>query len=180
MKKEARAPTMKSRIAILCFALALLILAAAVASASVLLRYGTEVVTKITADETDDKNVELSISYLFPTGGYTVREVPADEGEYVGDGMIDYDGALGAYRIMIEFGDIEPHRSLTKSLSEDKIFDLTSGSLSLKGKLAYPSDHGFVLYIGSDTPIYTDSVEKSDLSGLWGTVHLLITANDAK
>lgn len=176
MKKGNR----KSRIVILCFALGLLILAAAVASASVLLRYGTDVVTKISADETDDGNVELAISYLFPTGVYTVREVPSDEGEYVGDGMINYDGALGNYRIMIEFSDIDPHNSLTKALSEDKSFDLTSGSLLLKGKLAYPSDHGFVLYIGSDTPISTDSVEKGDLSGLWGTLRLLITANDAK
>lgn len=160
----------KKRIVLCCIVVAVVLLAVC---AFDLLRYNTGVVTTITVVEKNDK-LELQMTYLLPMGGYSAREVPQDEGEHTGNGMIDYDGSLGQYRVMIEFGDIAPHNIFVRYMFKDGICELKNANASLKMQIARPSDHGFVLYIGSDTPIYLEEANGSKLDGLFGMIKIPI------
>lgn len=83
------------------------------------LHTGLGVTTHISVRKAGSDRMEFCIRYLLPTGGYSVREVPTDEGEYVGDGMVAYDGTLGKYRILISFGDVEPSTALNIRFAAD-------------------------------------------------------------
>jgi len=136
---------------------------------------GGGVVTRISAKSKGNDEILLKLTYAFPTGGYSVRTVPEDEGEYIGDGMIDYDGSLGKYRIMVKFGDAEPSmRHSLRLLNETTLLHVP---VKLKASVAHPSDHGFVLYIGSDTPISVEAVERGELNSIGGTVQIPIYLN---
>ena len=111
-------------------------------------------------------------------GGYSVREVAEEEGEYCGDGIKDYNGSIGKYRIIIEFGDVEPHKSFAKRENKDGIFEIKNSVGSLKAKIVHPSDHGFVLYVGSDDPICVESSKVNNLNGLYGTINIPIGVSD--
>jgi hypothetical protein len=137
-------------------------------------RYNTGVVRNISVKTKGTDEVELKMTYFLSMGGYSVREVPLDEGEYISDGMIDYNGGLGKYRIMVEFGDMSPHTSFIKRMSEDGIFEINHATVSFKAKIACPSDHGFVLYIGSDTPISVENISDNELNSFRGTIRIPI------
>jgi hypothetical protein len=135
------------------------------------LKYNQGVVTRISLNQKNEDTMALRITYLFPSGAYSIRTVPEDEGEYIGDGMIDYDGAIGKYRIMVEFGDLDLADSFAKKKDENGIFMLADG---VWAKTAAPSDHGFVLYIGSDKPLCVEPVENGPLNALAGTIKISI------
>ena len=83
----------------------LVLMVAIVVSISIVpyaLKYNQGVVTKISLNQKNEDTMVLRITYLLPSGAYSIRTVPEDEGEYVGDGMIDYDGAIGKYRTYIK------------------------------------------------------------------------------
>ena len=86
--------------------------------------------------------------------------------------MIDYNGAIGKYRIMVNFGDVELAESFAKKKDENGIFMLADG---VWAKTAWPSDHGFVLYIGSDSPISVKPVEHGTLNAFGGTIKVSIS-----
>ena len=116
---------------------------------------GDATITKISAKSGGDDTILLKFKYSSATGGYSARNVPIDEGEYIGDGMRKYDGSLGKYRIIVEFGDI--HLSFAcRSKLMLKGNTIKVKGVTLKIKLACPSDHGVVIYFGSDTPISVD------------------------
>lgn len=144
-----------------------------------ILQYSTGVITNITAKAGNGDSLELRMDYFFSLGGYSVRTVADDEGEYCGDGMKDYDGSLGKYRVIVEFGDVEPHESFTNRENIDGVFEIHNPAMPLKGKIAHPSDHGFVLYIGSDKPIFVENSSGNDLEGLWGAVKIPILVGDS-
>ena len=155
----------------------LVLIVAIVISASVIYsvaKYNLGVVTRISLSQKSETML-LRIKYLFPSGAYSIRAVPEDEGEYVGDGMIDYDGSLGKYRIMVNFGEVELAESLAESfvkkMDENGVFLLADG---VHAKTACPSDHGFVLYIGSDKPISVEPVEHGTMNALGGTIKISI------
>ena len=153
----------------------LILLVTIVASVSVIFyaaKYNLGVVTRISLSPKSEDAMLLRIKYLFPTGAYSIRTVPEDEGEYIGDGMIDYDGSLGKYRIMVEFGDVELAESFVKKMDENGVFLLADG---IRAKTAWPSDHGFVLYIGSDKPISVEPVEHGTLNAFGGTIKVSIS-----
>ena len=135
------------------------------------LKYNQGVVTRISLNQKNEDTMVLRITYLLPLGAYSIRTVPEDEGEYAGDGMIDYDGAIGKYRIMVEFGDLDLADSFAKKKDENGIFMLADG---VWAKTACPSDHGFVLYIGSDKPISVEPVEHGTMNALGGTIKISI------
>ena len=164
----------KILLAFSCIAVAVIILVTSITVAFGIFKYNTGAVTNISTRLKNSGELELSITYFLPSGGYSVRDVPENEGEFIGDGMIDYNGDLGKYRIMIEFGDVEPHDALAKRMSRDGIFELNSLTVQLKAKLAHPSDHGFVLYIGSDTPIHVENMTVGKLEPICGTVRIPI------
>ena len=136
------------------------------------LKYNQGVVTKISLNQKNEDTMVLRITYLLPSGAYSIRTVPEDEAEYVGDGMIDYDGSLGKYRIMVNFGEVELAESFVKKMDENGVFLLADG---IRAKTAWPSDHGFVLYIGSDKPISVEPVEHGTLNAFGGTIKVSIS-----
>ena len=139
-------------------------------------RGGGGVVTGLSFRATGDDGILMKITYCFPTGRYSVRTVPEDEGEFIGDGMIDYDGSLGKYRIMVDFGDVEPSTLLAWRLLINET--VHRSSVRLKVSVAHPSDHGFVLYICSDVPIWVEETGWSDLNPLCGTLRIPIKLNE--
>lgn len=157
-----------------------IILVVAIAIAAVCLvscssNYELGVVTQISIKQKNADTMELRIKYRFASGGYSVRVVPEDEGEYCGDGMRNYDGALGKYRIMIDFGDVELSDSFAKKMDENRVIKITE---DVRARVASPSDHGFVLYIGSDEPISIEPVENGKLNSFGGTIRIPITVGD--
>ena len=155
----------------------LVLMVAIIASISIVpyaLKYNQGVVTRISLNQKNEDTMVLRITYLLPSGAYSIRTVHEDEGEYVGDGMIDYDGSLGKYRIMIEFGDVELAESFAKKMDENGIFLLADG---IRAKTARPSDSGFVLYIGSDKPINVEHVENGTLNAPGGTIKVSISVD---
>ena len=153
----------------------LVLMVAIIASISIVpyaLKYNQGVVTRISLNQKNEDTMVLRITYLLPSGAYSIRTALEDEGEYIGDGMIDYDGAIGKYRIMVEFGDLELADSFAKKKDENGIFVLADG---VHAKTACPSDHGFVLYIGSDKPISVEPVENGTLNALGGTIKISIS-----
>lgn len=156
----------------------LVLMVAIIASISIVpyaLKYNQGVVTRISLNQKNEDTMVLRITYLLPSGAYSIRTVPEDEGEYVGDGMIDYDGSLGKYRIMVNFGDVELAESFVKKMDENGVFLLADG---VHAKTACPSDHGFVLYIGSDKPISVEPVEHGTMNALGGTIKIAISVGD--
>ena len=143
-----------------------------------ILQYNTGVVTKITAKAQGSNELNLEITYFLPMGKYSVRGIAEDEGEFCGDGIKDYDGSLGKHRIIIEFGDVEPHESFAKRVNEDGIFEIKNSGSLLKAKIAHPSDHGFVLYVGSDEQIHVESSSGNKLNDICGVIKIPIIIGD--
>ena len=131
-------------------------------------------VKSISAKSVSSNVVELNIKYSYPTGCYSVRLVPEDEGEYCGDGMTDYDGALGKFRIMIEFGDTEPSKEFMYKYPVGEVVELENSPIKIRLKRVHPQDHGFVIYLGSDSPIYVDNSDNGKLDTFGGTVKIPI------
>ena len=136
------------------------------------------VVTGISVKMAGTDTAELRVKYQFPCGGYRVRVVPEDEGEYIGDGMIDYDGSLGKYRIMVEFGDMALSTNLALKFAIGETVSIKNRPVKLRARIACPSDHGFVLYIGSDTPLSVSSTDDVSLNQPGGTLKIPVTLGD--
>ena len=105
----------------------LVLMVAIIASISIVpyaLKYNQGVVTRISLNQKNEDTMVLRITYLLPSGAYSIRTVPEDEGEYVGDGMMDYDGSLGKYRIMVDFGEVELAESFVKKWTKTVVFCL--------------------------------------------------------
>lgn len=136
------------------------------------LRSAGGVVTRISARRGSENEIVLRLPYVLATGGYSVRNVAEDEGEYFADGMGNYDGSLGKYRIMIQFGDADLSTVMSLCMLVDDT--LKTMPIKLKTKVVSPEDHGFVLYVGSDTPIRTDEVGGETLSAIGGTIKISI------
>ena len=140
-------------------------------------------VTDISVKKKNAHELELGLTYAFPTGGYSVSNLNDDDGEYSGDGKREYDGSLGKYRIMVRFGDVRPSKKLDgKLLGVDYMvrgyFELKNANITLRGRIRYPSaDHGFVLYLGSDTPI-SITEESGELNKAGGTLKIPVTLGD--
>lgn len=133
--------------------------------------YNLGVVTKISARSKGNDEILLKLNYLLPSGGYSVCNVDENDGEYIGDGEIEYDGSMGKYRIMVKFGDVGmSYKTLTEFLNDDSLKNLP---VELKAKKASPSDHGFVLYIGSDSPISVEPTH-GKMNSLKGAIRISI------
>lgn len=132
-------------------------------------------VRSISITQQDSQRLILNIDY-WGLQGYRVETVAQNTGEYCGDGMIDYDGALGLYRIMIKFYDTDPGTTLAQRYPAGEACELKNVPPELTGKFrikrVHPSDHGFVLYLGSDIPFETQAQTESNLGFLPGTVHV--------
>lgn len=132
------------------------------------------------ASKWDDETVMLIFNYTMLSGSYSVKTVPRSAGEYTGDGEIPYDGALGEYRVMIEFSDTGYTDDFAKKFPVGQMCRLRNVSDSFLGevkvKVVHPSDHGFVIYVGSDVPFAVEEkiVQVDDVKGLMGRIMIAI------
>lgn len=163
--------------ALICIVVVVAILGAAACFVSYISNYSLGVVTQISVKQKSIDTLELRIKYLLPSGGYSVRAVSEDEGEYCGDGTVDYDGALGKYRIMVNFGDVALSDLFAGKADEDGVIKLTE---DIRARVAMPSDHGFVLYIGADHPLDVENSEHGELNSPGGTVNIPICVENTK
>ena len=128
---------------------------------------------KVSAAGTD--TINLNLGYSIPTGGYGVRYVPESEGEYSGDGMTDYDGALGKYRIFIAFGDTDISAKLKEKYHPGEVIELENAPVKMRMKIVHPQTHGCGIYVGFDVPISVSEVNAGELYWLGGWVTIPIT-----
>ena len=153
----------------------LAIITATVAVLAIGAKYNLGVVTGVSISQKNDDTMNLRISYLLASGGYSVRTVSKDEGEYIGDGMVDYDGSIGKHRIIIEFGDLALAERILEKADENGVIELADG---VWAKRAVPADHGFVLYIGSDRPISVEPIEQGKLNAIGGTIKIAVSVGE--
>lgn len=71
--------------------------------------------------------------------------------------MGEYNGALGPYRILIFFGDMERSEGFRQKYPGGEVITLKNLPESFHGsylkiKVVCPQDHGFAIYVGSDQP----------------------------
>jgi hypothetical protein len=130
--------------------------------------------TKISLRSSGENEILLKISYFLASGGYSVSNVSIDDGEYTGDGVGKYDGALGKYRISVSFGDVDPTIALLAKWRDNTV---KINGVELKTKIVFPQTHGFLIYIGSDTPICVDNDYTSLINGMSGTLSIPICIN---
>ena len=165
----------KRIILVIASLLVVALIGATVGFASYISRYNLGVVTQISIKDKTDSKVELQMKYLFASGGYSVRNVPENEGEYTGDGMKDYDGALGKYRILVEFGAVALEDSFDNKKDENGIIHLSE---DMSARVVYPSGHGFLLYLGSDKPICVETKNGVELNSFGGTIDIPIAVEN--
>lgn len=165
----------KARILLVAVLLVIALVGMTTGCASYISHYNQGVVTQISIKDKMDNTVELQIKYLFASGSYSVHNISENEGEYTGDGMKDYDGALGKYRILIEFGDVALEESFANKKDENGIIQLSE---DMRARVAMPSDHGFVLYVGCDKPISVETKEDIKLNSFVGTIKIPITIEE--
>ena len=172
--------SLKKKILIIC---SIVIVLALILNVGVLLLDITQktggVITGISAVSRGKDRIVLKLGYVLPMGLYSVYNVPEDEGEYTGDGMIDYDGSLGKYRIVIYFGDDSLSTALVLRILTNNN-TIKNSPVKLKIKTASPSDHGFALYVGSDTPIYVEEMNACDMNEICGTIRIPIMLGENK
>lgn len=119
--------------------------------------------------------LEIRIKYSSCYSGYGVRLVTEDEGECIGDGVIDYDGSIGKNRILLTFGDDPPAKALALRYPMGEVVKLTNSPIKILVKRTpYPSDHGFVLYFGTDADIQIEEVSGARLSERGGVIRIPI------
>jgi len=141
-------------------------------------------ITSIRANAKKD-TAEIKINYsLLSYGKYSVEIMDENEGEFIGDGMRDYDGALGKHRIKVSFGDTELARSYAMKVKRsdgiydyDDVIELENSPIKIKMRFGSGGDHGVTMYFGFDVPI---SVEETsgELNELGGTVKIPIKISE--
>ena len=127
-------------------------------------------INSISVEKSASGTVNLKIGYHSTSGGYSIDYVGASEGEYCGDGMREYDGALGQYRILIKFGDTEPSNEFAKKYPAGEAVELKNAPIKTRVKRVHPEDNGFYLYVGFDLPITVGQVENGKLSTFGGSI----------
>ena len=132
-------------------------------------------VTDISVRTGSADEIVLELKYLFPTGGYSVRQVPETEGENTGNGMTEYDGSLGKYRILVSFGDADLSESLMQQYPCGQVVEFSEFPVSVRIKRVHLNDHGFDLYIGFDSPISIESVSRGEMNPIGGKMQIPVT-----
>lgn len=123
----------------------------------------------------DADTIMLNLGYRIPTGSYHVRYVPEDEWENTSNGKVEYDGALGKYRIYIGFGDTKLSEQMREKFSYEQVVELQNTPVPIRLKAVYPDVHGVGFYVGFDTPIQVDQIMNGTLNILGGWVTIPIT-----
>lgn len=131
-------------------------------------------VKDISVKNIKDDSLELVMKYYFPTGSYGVRAVPDDEGENLGNGMIEYDGSLGEHRILISFGDTEPTKAFREEFPTGEAVEINS-SPRVCVKRVYLNDNGFDIYVGFDRPVSIEEKNGEKLNTIFGKVKIPVS-----
>ncbi len=119
--------------------------------------------------ETDSKGaVAIKIAYV-DISGYSVRNMAPEDGEQHADQEIPYDGALGKNRIQITLHDAGICDALKERYAQNTVYSMEGVPEGYLFKWIYNSDHGIVLYIGSDHPLQAEE-ETKDLASVLGVI----------
>ncbi len=118
--------------------------------------------------------LELRLDYALPQGTpYSVEILTMNYGEYTDDGVVEYDGSMGKYRILIRFSGAEPAPELKKMFPAYEIVEL--GEANARAKLVYPNaEQGFALYLGFDSPVLIEDAGSGKLSPIGGALKLAV------
>lgn len=119
---------------------------------------------------------ELKIGYLGEVR-YSVRMVESGGTWYHGDQKVPYGGELGNYLLEIAFYDTEPCSKFVEGYPHRAIHQIgklsNGGALSLMGELT--SDHGYMLYVGCDSPFSVEEQDHVTLGRPIGSVSVKLT-----
>ena len=134
----------------------------------------------------EDGGFLLNLPYTYLWGSWHAEMLPENAPEQSSNGEVPYTGDLGKYRMKLQFGDTDLTGQFLERFPVGRVVTLElpprmplSGShlvtpaqmagLTLYIKVTIPEDHGFVIYVGSNTPFtvneYSDSGER-----LFGTL----------
>jgi len=139
-------------------------------------------VRSVELTEKSPGDITLRIAYG-DLHSYSVETVEEAAGEYSGDGMIPYDGALGKYRILIRLGDATAgegySRAFRKKYPVGQLHSLPGTSEALRMKLACPDDSTLVMYIGADVPLSVVPTDTVLLEAFRGTILINIRLQES-
>lgn len=131
-------------------------------------------IKSIAIEKADTNTFDLKLKYSFPSGSYSIENVQKDEGEYCGDGLVEYDGALGNYRILIKFGDTELSKELREKYPAGEVVELENAPIKTRIKCVYSQDHGVYIYVGFDELVDVNEIDNKKLNLFGGTVNIPI------
>lgn len=108
--------------------------------------------------DANDGHPQLELDYRFLLEGEDyfhgwIRKMGPEEGELGPDGMGEYDGALGQYRMMIPFKTTPASYAFRQKYKAGQVYTLDAlerYSQPLKFKVVYPPDYSVVIYVGSE------------------------------
>jgi len=109
--------------------------------------------------DANDGHPQLELDYRFLLEGEAyfhsmwIREVEPEEGELGPDGMGEYGGALGKYRMMIPFKTTPASYAFRQKYKAGQVYTLDALERypePLKFKVVYPPDYSVVIYVGSE------------------------------
>lgn len=111
----------------------------------------------------DEGTPAIILDYLFLVDGEKhfygdwITTLSPEDGEYTENGLVEYSGDLGQYRIAIKFKRTKAGAGFQKTHTPGQVYTLEKPTenfwTDLKYKVVYPPDYSMVIYIGSDKPI---------------------------
>lgn len=110
--------------------------------------------------------------------GYSVATVDENEKMYRGERLVEYDGDIGKYRIKIMLSDADLSQKLLSKYSKWEAYDVEGTDGKLRFKIWPNSDHGVIIYIGSDTPMEIKTVNYKRVIMPFGTVKVQIKMSE--
>ena len=129
----------------------------------------------ITIDGQDE--MKVTISYKGEVRAYSVQQMKEEEMEYSdsGDELIMPDSSFGKHRVKIMFYDANPSDAFLQKYSVGKVHQIdSSANVLLNIRCTYTSDHGFVIYIGSESLLDVKEQGVTELTRPMGNVEIII------
>ena len=119
-------------------------------------------IQNISVSERASGKITVKVTYS-DARGYSCRVMEENEKHYKGDYLVDYDNSLGKYRVELKFYDVLASKKFLKKYPAWEVHDITAGKTPLKMKGVYTPGHGFIIYLGSDTPLQIEQKDFTDI-----------------
>lgn len=117
----------------------------------------------------------ITVSYKSDVRAYSVEQMGENEMEYSGDSLVSPDGSLGRYRMKIVFYDAKPSNVFLQKYPVGEVHQIANyANEVLNMRCEYTSDHGFVIYIGSEAFLGVNKQDITELTRPIGDVEIII------